>query len=233
MICIKCYDYLKSFETFKENCIQNQSSFEKDAVDDEEQINYSNGEEQQEIEEYEVEEQVEDLIEYEAGEEIETYDDDSSQNYLQDEVAGAVEKILDGKEEEMKPLVSVVKRTQTAKRHSSKNSEKDKAKESYQRLLQQCEICEKMIEKNRMEGHINKHNNHRPFTCPECDKTFFCKQLLRLHRTSIHTNMQIKCEVCNKMFPSARALYSHTLRHKNEDRYSCEFCEVINFRSNH
>lgn len=220
MICIKCYERLKSFEEYKDKCIQNQIKFQnvKEAIV-----------EQQENDQEQIEEEVEDIIEYEDAGDDEIYEDESSyMSASQDEVAGAVEKILDVNEQR-KPRVSVTKRLQTgnvSKKESKKDPEKEKGKESYQKLLQQCEICLKMIERNRMEGHINKHNNYRPFSCPECDKTFYCKQLLRLHRTSLHTNMLIKCDICNKMFPSTRALYSHNLRHKNQDRYQCEFCEV-------
>lgn len=104
---------------------------------------------------------------------------------------------------------------------------KNRGRDIYQKLLQECELCSKMIEKNRMEGHMNKHNNIRPFHCEEdgCDKTFYCKLLLRLHRTSIHTGLQIACSICNKTFPSDRSLYAHKLRHRNEDRYNCTHCE--------
>lgn len=227
---------MKSFEIFKEKCINNQGKFqnikEEEAIKDENNFSVI-----QMPEDEEETEEVEDLIEYEEEEEI--YEEESIQfqteeafSSSQDEVAGAVEKILDISEEK-KSRVSMSKRIQStnlSKKESTKDPEKYKAgKESYQRLLQQCDICQKMIEKNRMEGHINKHNNFRPFSCPECQKSFYCKQLLRLHRTTIHTNVLIRCEICLKMFPSTRALYSHTFRHKNQDRYKCEFCEVNNF----
>jgi uncharacterized Zn-finger protein len=84
-----------------------------------------------------------------------------------------------------------------------------------------------MIEKNRLDGHINKHMNVRPYLCEEenCGKRFYCKLLFRLHKTSIHTGIQVVCDVCQKVFPSARSLYAHSLRHRNENRYNCDFCE--------
>lgn len=102
-----------------------------------------------------------------------------------------------------------------------------KGKEVYRKLLQKCSECSKMIEKNRMEGHLNKHRNIRPYICEDttCGKTFFCKLLLRLHRTSIHTDQTIECNICSKTFKSERSLYTHNLRHKNENRYECTYCD--------
>lgn len=104
---------------------------------------------------------------------------------------------------------------------------REKGKDIYQKLLKKCTECEKMVEKNRMDGHMNKHRGVRPYVCEvdDCDKTFYCKLLLRLHRTSIHTGQSVMCEVCNKTFPSERSLYSHNLRHKNENRYNCSHCD--------
>lgn len=114
------------------------------------------------------------------------------------------------------------------RRTKSKRTEgRERGKDIYQKLLQKCTICFKSIEKNRMDGHLNKHNNVRPYACEVdgCEKMFYCKLLLRLHRTSIHTGLQIACDVCKKTFPSDRSLYAHQLRHRNVDRYNCTNCE--------
>jgi len=78
-----------------------------------------------------------------------------------------------------------------------------------------------------MDGHMNKHRNIRPYVCDmdDCGKAFYCKLLLRLHRKSIHTGQSIPCKFCNKTFTSNRSLYSHAMRHKNENRYHCTFCD--------
>lgn len=103
----------------------------------------------------------------------------------------------------------------------------NKAKEVYKNLLKECSQCGKMIEKNRMEGHMNKHLGKRPFICEteNCGKAFYCRLLRRLHVTSIHTGQSVVCQICDKSFPSERALYTHSLRHKNANRYKCDHCE--------
>lgn len=203
---------------------------EVETDDDEEQY-----EEVEEIEEFTEEEMNEaGIIEYldpdldnddnlmiDDGNEEEYVDNDlKAEGSEEEEVEYAVENILEGNDFTEK--FSFVSKTTAVKRE---RVEQDKGKETYQKLLQKCHICCKMVEKNRMEGHINKHNNLRPFACSECEKTFYCKQLLRLHKSSIHTNIKVKCEQCDKFFPSARALYAHTLRHKNQDRYICNMCD--------
>lgn len=103
----------------------------------------------------------------------------------------------------------------------------EKAKEVYKSLLKKCEECGKMIEKNRLEGHINKHLGKKPFICEfkNCGKAFYCRLLRRLHQTSIHTGTLVACEQCEKTFKSERSLYTHSLRHRNANRYKCDHCE--------
>lgn len=227
MMCINCYDNLKTFNEYKKACIENQESFQNMAF---------KIERVEEVEELNEEPEEEDIIEYitdqeEIGEEdavfmdsIEDLETEGLDFETDDsEVVIAVENIIDGKK--------VKKTKKTSNNKPKKQGDKvhrDKGKEIYQKLLQECNICMKMIEKNRMEGHLNKHQDIRPYTCPECQKSFYCRQLLRIHRKSIHTNMQITCDVCKKIFPSTRALYAHNLRHRNENRYECELCEVNN-----
>lgn len=116
--------------------------------------------------------------------------------------------------------------TPTKQKRSRKfGKETSKSKEIYQSLLQKCTMCEKTIEKNRMDGHINKHLDKRPYECEHCNKAFYCKLLKRLHITSIHTGITVTCQICQSTFPSERSLYTHSLRHKNANRYKCDACE--------
>nr|CAI5857397.1 unnamed protein product [Callosobruchus analis] len=44
-----------------------------------------------------------------------------------------------------------------------------------------CEICGKMVWKNDLKSHINRHNGVRPFGCALCDKRFLNKEKVKLH----------------------------------------------------
>lgn len=126
-------------------------------------------------------------------------------------------------------------RTRKYNKKSLKSPESSqKAKEVYKSLLKECEMCGKLIEKNRLEGHMNKHEGKKPFICDfaNCGKAFYCRLLRRLHQTSIHTGQQVVCQICDKVFPSDRSLYTHSLRHKNADRYKCDHCEKTFNNSN-
>lgn len=217
MLCVTCYGRLKAFETYRNKCIQNQDKFrilkneDPEVVDDESYVEYIDEEhyieDTQEISEIIIKSDQTDteVISVSFDNILEEESEEMDTSTLEDEVL-----IMPAKQDGTKKI----------------SGERNKGKELYQKLLQQCQECFKMVEKNRMEGHMNKHKNIRPFTCPECQKKFYCKQLLRLHRTSIHTNILLKCETCDKLFPSQRALYAHSLRHKNRDKYECELCEV-------
>lgn len=223
MICINCYDNLKTFHEYKKSCIENQETFKNLP------LKIENDQEVEALMEEELEE--EDIIEYITDHEEIEEDDlflDSLETEVLDyesndsEVVFAVEHIIEDKKAK-KPAKKI---NSDKPKKSDTPLHRDKGKQLYQKLLQECSVCMKMVEKNRMEGHINKHNEIRPYSCPECQKEFYCRQLLRIHRKSIHTNTRIACEVCQKTFPSTRALYSHNLRHRNVDRYECELCEV-------
>lgn len=214
MICISCYGRIKAFEDYRKKCIKNQEKFQT----------------KQEIQEDPTTiETYMDPIEYVDESFDIQYQDDDQYIQSEQEIIESENEITEGVERIMDDGVEVIIEQLPIKSEEETSSHsKSRGKELYQRLLVKCELCHKMIERNRMEGHMNKHKNVRPFSCPECEKKFYCRQLLRLHRTSIHTNIRIKCETCDKSFPSQRALYAHSLRHKNQDKYECELCEVIN-----
>jgi hypothetical protein len=214
-MCINCFECLRTFNDYRTNCINIHDRLIK--LDLREKI------EELDPDKYVVEELTEtndEMIEFTETDDEELLLNNPVKN---EEIVYAVEKILSDSEYQEEIIIS--KASIKASPSKKLDTSMEKGKEIYQKLLQKCLICGKMIEKNRMEGHINKHNNLRPYSCTECNKEFYCKQLLRLHKTSIHTNIKVKCEICDKLFPSARALYSHNLRHKNENRYVCSLCD--------
>lgn len=222
-MCTNCFNILVQFNTTKNCWIENQTKLEEESL------------------KVEIQELVE--VEQEPESQLELTDDSQGEydypvEYIDEleelnETEFATEDLTTVKEEiieESSPPPSQQKRrihnTQSKAKKTSGDS-KEKGKDIYRKLLKKCEECSKMIEKNRMEGHMNKHRNYRPYVCDvgQCGKTFYCKLLLRLHRTSIHTDRSVKCDVCDKRFPSERALYSHKLRHRNENRYKCLYCD--------
>lgn len=207
---MNCFAILNQFNDTRNVWITNQSKFDEEHIHEMiEADGVFEEEEEEEHEEYEVDtiEEISCKVEY-----IDDVEIDTSENQPEQVV-----------------IKEVFPKTTSSKPKTKKSNGESRAKgkEVYQRLLQKCSQCSKMIEKNRMEGHMNKHNNIRPYVCEEgdCLKTFYCKLLYRLHKTSMHTGQHVCCDVCSKTFPSERSLYAHKLRHKNEDRYNCKYCD--------
>lgn len=217
MMCTICLTVLNRFNRNRSTWIENQTKFSDRVCKDED------------IEELSHELSEEDLGALEDSSEEFAYPIE----YIEELEFGENEEVVSGPGvcalEVSQEEVSEINDTSTKSMPKSKKlaGSAYKGKEVYQKLLQKCPECSKRIEKNRLEGHLNKHRNIRPYVCeqPDCGKTFFCKLLLRLHRTSIHTNQIIECKICSKTFKSERSLYTHNLRHKNEDRYACTYCD--------
>ena len=224
-MCTSCYYILDKFTATRNCWIENQSKLkiktkQEPTEADEVAIN---------VEEFELQLESNDDFYGEYDYRVE-YIDEFTETITTDNVIGK-EEIVEEEIIEISTQSSPQPQRQNKKLSTmSKRSHsisKKKGKEVYQKLLQKCPICLKMIEKNRMDGHMNKHQNFRPYFCDvkSCNKSFHCKLLCRLHQTTIHTNAQIPCDVCNKAFPSERALYTHKNRHRNANRYKCHVCD--------
>lgn len=218
-ICINCNQTINQLQEIKNTWLDNQEkfNFKIEAI---EEAHFEDKIFECSQAEDDLNETEEGAIEYSEEFAIEVADEET----LDDE---DFEETIETPNFLIEKLQNIKERQRKTKASADQSEKAVKGKEIYQKLLQQCPECSKMIEKNRMEGHMNKHNNIRPYTCNEdgCGKSFYCKLLLRLHRKSIHTGQNITCQVCLKTFPSERSLYSHNLRHKNENRYNCEHCD--------
>ncbi|XP_052867949.1 PR domain zinc finger protein 5-like [Anopheles cruzii] len=98
----------------------------------------------------------------------------------------------------------------------------------YRNLLINCDRCGKKIEKNRFDGHLNRHLGVKPYRCPEkdCEVNFPCKIALRLHRNDQHSQEYHPCSLCDKEFQSKRKLYQHNANQHSGKDYSCDLCQI-------
>ncbi|XP_050092180.1 zinc finger protein 595-like [Anopheles aquasalis] len=97
----------------------------------------------------------------------------------------------------------------------------------YQSLLMKCSICDKEIERNRMEGHINKHKGLRPYQCGTdgCTAAFHCKHARRLHIRCRHGNDTFPCDICGKVYKARRDLLGHKRETHGEAKFECDICQ--------
>lgn len=117
----------------------------------------------------------------------------------------------------------------TRKKHPYEPKPERDEKEIYRSLLQTCATCGKSVERNRMEGHHNRHLDLRPYVCTEanCGLAFHCKISLRLHTKNRHGTEELHCDLCEKVYFSKKALYHHKKESHAEKHYGCEECGLV------
>ena len=68
------------------------------------------------------------------------------------------------------------------------------------------------------------HEEKRPHSCPQCDKSFYKKSDLRSH-AKLHLGLkEYICRFCHQRFAHVSNLNRHKLTHKKEKPYSCQIC---------
>lgn len=97
--------------------------------------------------------------------------------------------------------------------------------------------CEKCGKGYLLASRLKRHEkvSHKIHTCELCSITFEKWSLFLAHKQCEHTNVELKCNICNKMFNSRRCSKEHRNTHVNIDERNaipCKFdgCDKIFFR---
>ncbi|XP_053678071.1 zinc finger protein 782-like [Anopheles nili] len=124
------------------------------------------------------------------------------------------------------PSTSKQALAQQAALNKQRRNNKITGKELYKSLLMPCPICGKKIERNRLEGHQNKHSGLRPYNCPieVCKARFYCKHARRLHVRCRHGTDSFACGLCAKVYKARRDLLGHIRETHAEPRFECDIC---------
>ena len=62
------------------------------------------------------------------------------------------------------------------------------------------------------------------FECANCEKSFYSREILSLHRKYVH---DYHCDYCDKTFTSKSNLSTHIrATHKTQKIFSCEICDI-------
>lgn len=95
----------------------------------------------------------------------------------------------------------------------------------------QCSVCNKICGNGEeIVTHLLRHRDYRPHKCDECDKTFFDKFKMKLHKNTHRFNedamKKFICDFCSKEFGVLDYLTCHIRRmHSTEMPFKCEVCQ--------
>ncbi|XP_077298944.1 uncharacterized protein LOC143920107 [Arctopsyche grandis] len=93
------------------------------------------------------------------------------------------------------------------------------------RKLHYCDICSKSFNrKAKLSEHMSVHTGVKPLKCDICSKSFNIKYKLSEHM-SVHSGVKpYKCDVCFKSFPSKYRLSVHMDIHTGVRPHKCDIC---------
>ncbi|XP_053667774.1 transcription factor E4F1-like [Anopheles marshallii] len=161
--------------------------------------------------------------EFEDAEVLDSVDNDV---YYQERDTNAIENVETTENGEIVDNVVDQNPTRPAQDTRRRRRNKISGRELYKSLLTECNVCGKKVERNRLEGHINRHSGRRPYGCPieGCPSRFHCKHACRLHVRCRHGSETFACGTCGKQYKARRDLLGHIRETHVEPRFNCDIC---------
>uniref|UniRef100_A0A3P9KJ03 C2H2-type domain-containing protein n=1 Tax=Oryzias latipes TaxID=8090 RepID=A0A3P9KJ03_ORYLA len=84
-------------------------------------------------------------------------------------------------------------------------------------------------EKEKLEEHMKTHVKERPYSCPDCGKSFINESYIQESYIQIHQRIHtgqkpFLCSQCGRGFHTASSLKLHKMRHSGERPFACSLC---------
>jgi len=86
-------------------------------------------------------------------------------------------------------------------------------------------------QKQRLNFHMNKHTNVKPFKCNICEETFHNAYSMRSHAKICESNLSHTCRMCGAVFRTETSLNEHFQASHTSDSFKCKCGSSFKYRS--
>ena len=95
--------------------------------------------------------------------------------------------------------------------------------------------CKKaFVRKTHLAMHMNVHNDHKPYKCPSCPRSYaciLCIGSLRAHKKICFSSKKYTCSRCNDKYASKSSLKDHVNAKHHRKQHVCAYGKAFAWRS--
>ncbi|KAJ8735014.1 hypothetical protein PYW08_014264 [Mythimna loreyi] len=88
-----------------------------------------------------------------------------------------------------------------------------------------CAVCGKLVPKVKLSTHANLHLTTENVKCSMCNKVFPNRVKCYKHMRSVHPKKTLTCDYCSKVFKTKTEIHRHIRIHTGIKPYKCHICD--------